>query len=334
MIRKLLIAVSVFGVLLACEETFVPPGLYGYQVERLLASDTTKTWLVASWEIDGVVQPNTACADSIWVHFQYTGTSRLLNVYELRKQPDCYLYDTTYYGVMQASVAADTRIPAFTDSLVFEDGELSYLLLDEITSVRAVWRRQVGAAVHTYRLVPVCPPVYPYYVAVTSMQASNLRLFPDDTGTQPLVIGARDSARINELSIRVVMSTGRVSEYPVTLPSAVVRACGDPQIPNERFLKTIRVLTNKDFSASHLRGAEMTDLMRVYFNRILRQGDANLAQPISTYSIADSVVLGETNHTFMLTKSPTLNDTVSLTFQYIFTNGDTVKVQNPGVRVW
>lgn len=113
------------------EEDFYPKGFYGYQVERLLTGGDTAVWDIVNLSVDGTNRELMDCADSIQLHFLQTNDT--LVVYEITR---CVVPDTVYFGNMTASVSSNSESNQnlFTDSLLFENGAVDYLIVSEITS--------------------------------------------------------------------------------------------------------------------------------------------------------------------------------------------------------
>lgn len=117
---------------LACAEDYYPPGLLGYQVERLLTGGDEKLWYVQRYVVDGADMPVADCQDSVWLYFAVRGSRNndSLVAYEIRRGPRCELYDSLYYGSFYASGGDE----AFRDSLVFEGGALNFAMVQNILS--------------------------------------------------------------------------------------------------------------------------------------------------------------------------------------------------------
>lgn len=152
--QKVIVLFITLAVLFGCEDDYYPPGLYGSQVERLLAGDSSKIWLVAELRIDGERQQLEDCEDSVKVVFVSNEANTRVDVFDLRYQPGCTEYDTIYYGVLTASTAFgdDQNNNLFTDTLLFEGGEVDYLILEDINPLEARWRKR-DSVTSFYRLV-------------------------------------------------------------------------------------------------------------------------------------------------------------------------------------
>ncbi|MEQ8552778.1 MAG: hypothetical protein RIC06_10905 [Cyclobacteriaceae bacterium] len=129
--RHLLVFACIFP-LLSCQEQDIPIGLYDYQIVRLLASDSAKTWFRSQYVTNGEIQPIDGCADSIYtsfvLHERYPEDS--VYVYEIIPKSDCSASDTLLLGLMSPSGIDNI----FTDSLNFKDGSVDFMLLEYITS--------------------------------------------------------------------------------------------------------------------------------------------------------------------------------------------------------
>ena len=99
----------------ACVEDEFPTGLYHYQIERLLATDTNKTWLLAESVVNGASVRPSVCQDS--VRLLFINDSDSVNVSILSYNATCSAFDTTRLG--NANASGDL---VFTDSLNFADG--------------------------------------------------------------------------------------------------------------------------------------------------------------------------------------------------------------------
>ncbi len=129
---KYLVVLVIFPLLFSCQEEDIPVGFYDYQIVRLLASDSAKTWFRTQYITNGEVQSIDGCADSIYtsfvLHERYPEDS--VYVYEIIPKSDCSASDTLLLGLMSPS-----RIDnIFTDSLNFKDGPVDFMLLENITS--------------------------------------------------------------------------------------------------------------------------------------------------------------------------------------------------------
>ncbi|MEQ8581069.1 MAG: hypothetical protein RIC30_05180 [Marinoscillum sp.] len=151
MIRQLLLLTICFIALMGCEEeTYYPPGLYGHQVERLISGGEEKVWALTGLEVDGQNQNIEGCANAVELHV-YEGLTAI-NVYQVTT---CEVPDTLYYGEMTASEAGSSASNehVFTDSLLFENGAVSYVIVKEVTSLRLKFDRYIGGKKSTYQWV-------------------------------------------------------------------------------------------------------------------------------------------------------------------------------------
>ena len=147
--RELLLLMIFFAAMMGCEEeTYYPPGLYGYQVERLLSGGEEKFWALTGLEVDGESQNIESCANGVELHV-YQGLTAI-NVYQVTT---CAVPDTVYYGEMTASEAGTSASNAnvFTDSLLFENGALNYVIVKEVTSLKLKFDRYTGGIKSTYQ---------------------------------------------------------------------------------------------------------------------------------------------------------------------------------------
>lgn len=122
-----LMALLVWLALFACREEVVPPGLYGYQVEKLLYGDSVKTWIYAQEDQGGfpAITIEKSTPDSIVVSaffgqdtvFQKTGTASELDL-------------------------------LFTDSLKFSDG--TFWMVGEILPDRFLFKTDTNTSLITY----------------------------------------------------------------------------------------------------------------------------------------------------------------------------------------
>ncbi|MFY0689988.1 MAG: hypothetical protein JXQ90_22645 [Cyclobacteriaceae bacterium] len=102
----------------ACQEDYFPPGLLGYQVERLLSADTSKTW-----NLQSTVDECDVAQTLLFVEAMDS-----VEVIAFRDNCDGTSIDSVYLGTASASEFDEI----FTDSLIFYDG--SIWLIDQITS--------------------------------------------------------------------------------------------------------------------------------------------------------------------------------------------------------
>lgn len=144
--KKWLFIVWFTLVLAGCEEDYYPPGLYANQVEWLLTGGSEKTWVLTNLEIEGNNVPLNDCWDSVRVSFQAKLASdnsiQSIAAYQLTYRQDCQTFDTTFYGNMYASASPNSpNKNVFSDSLVFEEGGLDYVLVEAISSEAVTWRQ-------------------------------------------------------------------------------------------------------------------------------------------------------------------------------------------------
>lgn len=128
--RKLII-LAILPTLFSCQEQDIPVGYYDYQVVRLLASDSAKTWFRIQYAENGQEQPINSCLDSLYTSFVlHEDDDDSVYVYEIIPQTDCVASDTLLLGLMAASSTDNI----FTDSLNFDRGPVDFMLLESITS--------------------------------------------------------------------------------------------------------------------------------------------------------------------------------------------------------
>ncbi|MEQ8904609.1 hypothetical protein [Ekhidna sp.] len=111
--------------LLGCSEESLPPGLYHYQIERLLSGQSgTKDWhqLVNSQN----------CADSAILHIELipNASADSIDISSLVRADNCEIFDTTYIGRANASRFAERNL--FSDSLIFGSGD--FWIVHNVTS--------------------------------------------------------------------------------------------------------------------------------------------------------------------------------------------------------
>lgn len=118
--------------LFSCQEQDIPLGLYDYQVVRLLASDSAKTWFRTQYIENGEERPVNTCADSVYTSFvlHEIHDEDSVYLYEIVPKTDCSASDTLLLGLFAASSTDNV----FTDSLNFKDGPVDFMLLESITS--------------------------------------------------------------------------------------------------------------------------------------------------------------------------------------------------------
>lgn len=132
----------------ACQEgDYYPPGLYGYQVERLLTEGDTAVWDLVSLYVDGSLTEMNDCSDSL--RLQFVQTSDTLVVYQYSS---CATSGTLYLGNMTASSSTNSESNeyVFTDSLLFEGGAWDYLIVRDITATSFRFLRPVSAEQWVY----------------------------------------------------------------------------------------------------------------------------------------------------------------------------------------
>ena len=143
-----LVVLAFLPLLFSCQEQDIPLGFYDYQIVRLLAGDSAKTWFRTQYIEDGQERPIDTCADSIYTAFvlHETYDDDSVYVYEIIPKPDCSASDTVLLGLMAASSTDNI----FTDSLNFKDGPVDFMLLEHITSqfLKLNYQRE-GASVST-----------------------------------------------------------------------------------------------------------------------------------------------------------------------------------------
>ena len=129
---RLLILFSVVPFLFSCQEEDIPLGFYDYQIVRLLASDSAKTWFRTQYVENGDGQPINSCEDSLYTSFvlHETYPDDSVYVYEIIPTTDCSASDTVLLGLMAVSGTDNV----FTDSLNFKDGPVDFMLVEYITS--------------------------------------------------------------------------------------------------------------------------------------------------------------------------------------------------------
>jgi len=112
--------------LLSCNNDFIPPGFYDYQVERLLSGGTNKLW---DQEVN-----STDCQDSVKLYFQLleNDSDDSVTVSRLTPLSDCSAFDTILIGNADAS-SLEGAI-GFTDSLIFASGD--FWIINSVTSDR------------------------------------------------------------------------------------------------------------------------------------------------------------------------------------------------------
>ena len=114
-----------FIILLGCSEESLPPGLYHYQVERLLSGQSgTKDW--------HQIIKSQNCADSVILHIELIVNSAAdsVDISSLVRSTNCNAFDTTYIG--RASASQVTGRNLFSDSLIFNSGD--FWIVHHVTS--------------------------------------------------------------------------------------------------------------------------------------------------------------------------------------------------------
>lgn len=110
----------------ACSDDSFPPGLYNYQVERLLSADSSKIWLFVSELNNGTEFRPTTCSDSTHLYITSVAPDSI-HIARLIPKDNCSAFDTLKLGNANASGEL-----LFTDTLSFASGE--YWFLEEITA--------------------------------------------------------------------------------------------------------------------------------------------------------------------------------------------------------
>lgn len=131
MVKRTAYLLLILGVL-ACSEEYFPPGIYGYQVERLLTGGASKIWLAEQLVVDGEQQAFESCTDSMSLYFARVGSANndSLVCYELRPKANCGLYDSIYYGRFSGSGGTEP----FRDSIIFQGGAVNFAIVDQVNS--------------------------------------------------------------------------------------------------------------------------------------------------------------------------------------------------------
>lgn len=112
------------GFLVSCQNDFLPPGLYDYQVERLLSGGDSKVW------IQVVNSENCSDSTQILVEFLSFSANDSLRISELTPKIGCRGFDTLLLGNADASSFSGQKL--FTDSINFANG--SPWIISKITS--------------------------------------------------------------------------------------------------------------------------------------------------------------------------------------------------------
>ncbi|XOV93336.1 MAG: hypothetical protein ACFHWX_01240 [Bacteroidota bacterium] len=138
---KFLRLLLIVPLLWACQPEDIPVGFYDYQVVRLLASDSAKTWFRTQYIVDGNVISISSCEDSVYstfrLHERYPKDS--VYAFEVIPQTGCAMSDTLLLG----GFAASSTDNVFTDSLNFKEGPVDFMLVESITSkyLKLVYQR-------------------------------------------------------------------------------------------------------------------------------------------------------------------------------------------------
>ncbi|CAN0032048.1 unnamed protein product [Chrysoparadoxa australica] len=129
---KLIHLVIIIPVLLSCQEDNLPLGFYDYQVVRLLGGDSSKTWFRTQYVENGQVAPISTCADSIYMHFLLTENhpKDSVDAFEIIPKSDCSTADTLLLGRFAAASVDNI----FTDQLLFAEGPIDLIVVEDITS--------------------------------------------------------------------------------------------------------------------------------------------------------------------------------------------------------
>lgn len=129
----LCVVVTLIGLSSCLNEDYYAPAIYGYEVEYLLCGGDTAAWDLVSLTVDGSRRSLSDCSDSIQFAFLNTDGDSIL-AYQVTT---CVIPDSTFLGTMTATVAGDSAVNeyVFTDTLLFEDGTLDYLIVNEATSL-------------------------------------------------------------------------------------------------------------------------------------------------------------------------------------------------------
>ncbi len=142
--------IVVMALLAACEDEYFPEGFLPYQVEYMLTNDSSRTWLVTGWEVNGDPVAMASCSDSLRLGFEVI-TNDSIASYELRYNADCSQFDTTSIGALTASGSN-----SFTDSLYFErsNGTIRSMYVKELTSSRLSVTYSLNGSLVDQYLVP------------------------------------------------------------------------------------------------------------------------------------------------------------------------------------
>ncbi|WP_420318341.1 hypothetical protein [Ekhidna sp.] len=118
--RDNFLVIFIFLLVSSCSDENLPPGLYDYQVERLLTNDSSKLWIQ--------VINSQECSDSIKMLIESQNDS--LDIFNISPTLACDFLDTAFLGRANASQREGSIL--FDDSIVFSNG--NYWIIDEITS--------------------------------------------------------------------------------------------------------------------------------------------------------------------------------------------------------
>lgn len=133
----------------SCSETFVPPGLYDYQVERLITNGDSKSWVLQSLVIDGQNVEVLVCDSTITFLAEVVRTDSLVFL-EINKRTDCSANDTIFWGAIEAS--GHVR-DLFNDTLYFNGGvKPSFGLIESITPASFILLFNNGSTSERYLL--------------------------------------------------------------------------------------------------------------------------------------------------------------------------------------
>ncbi|MEM9895375.1 MAG: hypothetical protein AAF789_03320 [Bacteroidota bacterium] len=134
-----LLFILLLSVSSACEEEFFPNLIFDYQVERLLAGDSTKYW--------DLVNVSGNCADSM--QLQFVAADDSVDVFEIFNTMDCDWADTVELGRANASNGINGL--DFSDSLIFKAGSEEFVWIVTGITSRKLSIRRSSDAVLEYR---------------------------------------------------------------------------------------------------------------------------------------------------------------------------------------
>jgi len=133
----------------SCSDSFVPQGLYDYQVERLILTDTSNLWVLRSLTVDGQNVEVMACDENVTFWAEAISADSLIFL-EVNKRADCSANDTIFWGSFRASGHIRNL---FRDSLYFDYGvKPSYGLIEDITPESLIISFSEGASATRYSL--------------------------------------------------------------------------------------------------------------------------------------------------------------------------------------